>query len=128
MKILLIEPDRLLAECYKKALRADGDHQVTACAGAQAGILAADQVRPDLIILELQLVEHSGIEFLYELRSYSDWQGIPIIVQSMVPEVEFSGSGEILKNELGVQEYLYKPATKLRDLISSVNRISLLRA
>jgi two-component system phosphate regulon response regulator PhoB len=70
--ILLIEPDRLLAEIYQRALSSEG-HNVVVCAGAQSAILSADQSTPDLVILELQLVEHSGIEFLYEFRSYSEW-------------------------------------------------------
>ncbi len=65
-QILLIEPDRLLAETYAQSLTGGG-HRVVACAGAQAAIHAADQDCPDIVILELQLVEHSGVEFLYEL-------------------------------------------------------------
>ncbi len=119
-EILLIEPDRLLAESYVRALQAAG-HEVNAASSAQAAILAADAIRPDLVILELQLVEHSGIEFLYELRSYPDWQGIPVLIQSHVPGAEFADSWQLLKDELGVKEYLYKPRTSLKELIASVN-------
>lgn len=119
MKILLIEPDRLLAESYQQALTAAG-HCVTVCAGAQAAIMAADQSTPDLIILELQLVEHSGIEFLYELRSYYEWRSVPVLVNSFVPPREFWGSQSILKDELGVRNYLYKPVSSLHDLVKSV--------
>jgi DNA-binding response OmpR family regulator len=118
--ILLIEPDRLLAQTYADALKSEG-HQVTVCAGAQAAILTADQIQPDLIVLELQLVEHSGIEFLYEFRSYGDWQSVPVIIQSHVPQNEFAGSLDVLKNQLKVAAYLYKPQTTLKDLISAVN-------
>jgi DNA-binding response OmpR family regulator len=119
-EILLIEPDRLLAESYVQALQAAG-HEVNAASGAQAAILAADAIHPDLVILELQLVEHSGIEFLYEFRSYTDWQNIPVLIQSHVPAAEFSDNRQLLKDELGVREYLYKPRTSLSRLIASVN-------
>ena len=33
-------------------------------------------VKPAIVMLELQLVEHSGIEFLYEFRSYPEWQRV----------------------------------------------------
>lgn len=117
---MLIEPDRLLAESYVQALQAAG-HEVNAASGAQAAILAADAIHPDLVILELQLVEHSGIEFLYEFRSYTDWQNVPVLIQSHVPGSEFNDNWQLLKDELGVREYLYKPRTSLSQLIASVN-------
>ncbi len=119
-EILLIEPDRLLAESYVQALQSAG-HEVNAASGAQAAILAADAIRPDLVILELQLVEHSGIEFLYEFRSYPDWQNVPVLIQSHVPGAEFNDNWQLLKDELGVRDYLYKPRTSLSRLIASVN-------
>lgn len=119
--ILLIEPDRLLATTYGQALT-DAGHHVVAAATAQAGIQAADAVAPALVILELQLVEHSGIEFLYEFRSYQDWQAIPVLVHSSVPPGEFNHSRQLLKEELGVQTYLYKLHTSLRELLAHVRQ------
>ena len=118
-QILLIEPDRVLAETYRQALLGAG-HVVVCCASAQAGIISADQHRPDVIILELQLIEHSGIEFLYELRSYSDWQDIPVIIHTNVPPSEFTLSKKIIKDQLGVRTYLYKPQTNLTQLLREV--------
>lgn len=120
-QILLIEPDRVLAETYRQALLGAG-HQVVCCASAQAGIISADQHQPDLIILELQLVEHSGIEFLYELRSYPDWQDTPVIIHTHVPPGEFTSNRRLLKQQLGVASYLYKPATSLRELLASTEK------
>lgn len=119
-QILLIEPDRVLAETYRQALLSEG-HRVVCCASAQAGIISADQHQPDLIILELQLVEHSGIEFLYELRSYQDWRDIPVIIQTQVPPSEFNDNRQLLREQLGVRIYLYKPQTSLRGLLAAVD-------
>ena len=120
MKLLLVEPDRVLAKTYAEALLGAG-HHVVAAATAQGAIQAADALVPDLVILELQLVEHSGIEFLYEFRSYVDWQDKPVIIQTHVPPAEFGGSRQLLKTELGVGAYLYKPHTSLRELLAHVS-------
>lgn len=117
--VLLIEPDLVLAETYRQALLADG-HQVVCCASAQAAIISADQHPPDVIVLELQLVEHSGIEFLYELRSYPEWQTIPVIVQTHVPPAEFNANRHLLTEQLHVRTYLYKPHSTLRQLTEYV--------
>ena len=117
--ILLIEPDRVLAETYYLTLHRAG-HKVVVCPSAQSAIMAADKTKPDLVVLELQLVAHSGVEFLYEFRSYADWQNIPVIVHTVVPPVEFAGSRDVLMHELGVSEYLYKPQTNLQKLVRCV--------
>lgn len=119
-RVLLIEPDKVLADTYRQAMRSQG-YEVAMANGAQAGVLAADEKRPDVIVLEIQLVGHSGIEFLYELRSYPEWQDIPVIIQSQVPPVEFQDSASLLKDELGVQAYLYKPHASLRQLLKELN-------
>ena len=119
-RILLIEPDRLLGVTYAQALTAAG-HSPKLATTAQQAIHAADASMPDLIILELQLIEHSGIEFLYELRSYRDWQDTPVIIQTQVPPGEFNASRQILQEQFGVKVYLYKPHSSLRDLIGHVN-------
>ena len=119
-QILLIEPDRQLARIYFDALTHAG-HKVQICATAQAGIFCADDIQPDIVLLELQLVAHSGIEFLYEFRSYPDWQHVPVVVMTNVPAGEFSGSWKLLRDQLAVSQYLYKPVTSLRHLLRTVN-------
>lgn len=117
--VLLIEPDRPLGKTYKAMLEADG-LTVVVCTSAQAAITAADAVRPDIVVLELQLVNHSGIEFLYEFRSYTDWQEVPIIICTHVPSSEFAGARRLMRSDLGVAGYLYKPTMTLEKLRRSV--------
>ena len=122
--VLLIEPDHVLAATYQRAIEAGGT-KVVSVTGAQAGIMAADQHTPDLVVLELQLIEHSGVEFLYEFRSYPEWQDIPVVVQTIVPFNEFRDNWHLLQNELGVRAYLYKPHTSLHQLQTYVREHSL---
>lgn len=123
-KVLLIEPDRLLASIYAGALKEAG-YKVSYATSAQSAIQVADKVKPDLIILEIQLIEHSGIEFMYELRSYVDWQDIPIIINSIVPPAEFNGNHDLLTGELGVVGYLYKPQSSLKQLLAMADETNL---
>ena len=123
MKIVLIEPDRLLADIYRQTLEAAG-HEVIPVRGAQAGIMAVDFLQPDIIITELQLVGHSGLEFLYELRSYAEWQTIPVVIQTSVPPSEFNANRDLLTDQLGVTAYLYKPQSTLADLTDQLQLVS----
>jgi len=117
--MLFIEPDRKLAEVYAQTFNESG-HSTQVASSAQSAILAVDDQLPDVIILELQLIEHSGVEFLYELRSYPEWQTIPVVVLSNIPPNEFDSSHDLLMNELGVRAYHYKPRTSLTKLLSVV--------
>jgi DNA-binding response OmpR family regulator len=125
-RVLLIEPDRVLAEIYKRAIQANDKTSVKTVSSAQSAIMAADEKKPDLVILELQLIEHSGVEFLYEFRSYPEWQSIPILVHTMVPFGEFRDNWQLLQDELGVRVYLYKPHTSLYQLQKHVREYSLI--
>lgn len=125
MQLLLIEPDVVLARTYSLALKKAG-HSVKAVTNSQAAINSADKHTPDIVILELQLVTHSGIEFLYEFRSYPDWQSIPILIHTNVPEIELRDSWKQLTLQLGVSGYKYKPSTNLKNLIDSIAELNLI--
>lgn len=117
--ILLVEPDIVLARSYQRALEKFG--QKVVCANnAQNAINLIDKHQIDLVILEIQLVDHSGIEFLYELRSYPEWDNIKIIIVSSIPEHEFKDNLDILKKDLRVEQYLYKNTLKINKLIEII--------
>ncbi len=125
MKILLIEPDKVLAKTYCQALENIG-HQVSVVGQAQDAVLLADKTTPDLVVLELQLAGHNGMEFLYEFRSYPEWQNIPIIIHSFVT-LERTGLNKEIVQKLGIYDYLYKPTTSLSTLLATVNTMALAR-
>jgi len=120
--ILIIEPDRVLARTYAGALEATG-HEVQASTTAQDALQAADETRPDVVLLELQLVSHGGVEFLYEFRSYADWQDVPVVIVSNVPPAEFNQSVGVMTKHLGIAGYCYKPQTNLKRLQRAVDSI-----
>lgn len=118
MNVLLIEPDSVLRSTYSRALEQAG-HATVSARDAQQAILFADTTTPDVVVLELQLPGHSGIEFLYEFRSYPEWQHAPVILHTFIAGLELTS-----RAELGVAEYLYKPASNLRQLVRAVNGVA----
>jgi DNA-binding response OmpR family regulator len=119
MHVLLLEPNTLLAKTYTEAFRLAG-HSVAHATGAQAAVDAADKQSPDVVVLELQLPAHSGLEFLHEFRSYPEWQDVPVVVHSLVSPVQTAVVEESLRRDLGVRAVLYKPRTSLRRLLGAV--------
>jgi len=117
--VLLLEPNRALAEMYGAALRRAG-HVVTEVHSAQDAIEAADEHLPAIVVLELQLAGHDGIEFLHEFRSYPEWQAIPVIVVSNLAPQSLATLDVVLKEDLGVVACLYKPRVSLDRLLKAV--------
>jgi CheY-like chemotaxis protein len=75
-----------------------------------------------LLILDLVLANHrSGIEFLYEFRSYPEWQNLPVVIFSHVAAEDLKGCLDSLK-QLNVAAYRYKPTTSLSELAQSIDQ------
>jgi CheY-like chemotaxis protein len=119
--VLLMETDHVLAKNLSKYLRGLG-HKVIWCIEPQEAINNADKNCPDVIILDLLLANRrSGIEFLYELRSYPEWQNLPVVIFSHVAAEDLRGCVDSL-NQLNVAAFRYKPTTSLSDLAQSIDQ------
>lgn len=115
---MLIEPDRSLAKQYWSVLEEAG-HEVIICLSGQLAIVAADEQTPDVVILELLLKKHNGIEFLYEFSSYPEWQSVPIIIQTLVPHEKVQGAPAL--KQVNLKKYIYKPSSSLKTLVQAVD-------
>src|SRR5436189_6469001 len=119
-RILLIEADRPLAANLQKFLEKSG-HEVEWQVDLQLAMDSADMRRPDAVILDLLLAGRSGVEFLYEFRSYPDWQNFPIILLSSLSPDELKESAGGFEH-LNITTYNYKPNTGLADLAATVEK------
>ncbi len=120
-RILFIESDRILGGNAKRILKRAG-HGVDWQVDPQAAMDSADARRPDIVILDLMLAGRSGVEFLYEFRSYPEWSDVPIIIYSNVPAEEFNAT-YVGFNELDIAAYHYKPMSSIAELASSIERL-----
>ena len=122
MHILLIEPDRVLAKSYASGLKAAGN-TIAHTVDAQFAIQAADEKAPDVVVVSLELARHNGIEFLYEFRSYSEWQDIPAVLLTNAPSTEL-GQNNISHDQLGIVAVLIRTRTSVTDLVHTVERVA----
>lgn len=116
--VLLVEPNKIIASHIEAYLTSEG-YRVTTVHDAQAAIVAVDKATPDIVVLEVLLSKHSGIEFLYEFRSYAEWQDVPVIVFSRVSQAELRLTAKTMQ-ELTIGAVLYKPRTSLAKLGSQL--------
>ncbi len=79
--ILIIEDSATQALFLQSRLRRDGVEAICAWDGL-VGVNMAYQVRPDLIVLDIQLPRLNGIEVCRQVRATPEISQIPIIVLS----------------------------------------------
>ncbi len=118
-QILLLETDQILAKNLIKYLKKLG-YEVSWHVDAQSAMDSADQKCPDAIILDFMLASRSGIEFLYEFRSYPEWQNLPVIIFSNIAAEEVTECLEAFE-QLNVTAFRYKMNTSLAELAHSLD-------
>ena len=106
--VLLIEDDAWLSDLYADVLT---QHNVIRANNADEALDLIDSKKIDLIVLDMFLPDHNGVEFLHEIASYEDSVDIPVIILSAVARHDFGMSDERMKH-YGIVEYLYKPEIK----------------
>ena len=104
MRCLIVDDSRVIRAVARKILEARGYEVEEAEEGAD-GLDACGEWRPDLVLLEWQLPDMTGIEFMQEL---------PRHCEGKVPKVVFcSSEGSYRSIEAAVQagatEYIMKP-------------------
>jgi len=115
--ILLIE-DNLNNIKLMEMLLAQQGYQVTIDTNAEAGIVHAKELSPDLILLDIQLPEMDGMEACRIMRQDPNLEYTPIIA---LTAFAMPGDRErILKN--GFDEYMSKPI-KYREFLDLVKKI-----
>jgi len=116
-RVLYVEDNPTNVELMVAALSGSEGLIVDTAASGRAGIAAALAQRPDLILLDIDLPDLSGLEVLYEMRRHETISKVPCVAVSanaMGPEVERA-------LDCGFDRYLTKPfsVTKLMLLVES---------
>ena len=99
--VLIVEDEKLIRRFVRSALE-DEDCRVVEAATSAQGLLEAAANKPDLVILDLGLPDGNGIDFIGDLRGWSD---VPILVLS----ARSHERDKIAALDVGADDYLTKP-------------------
>jgi two-component system sensor histidine kinase/response regulator len=114
-KIAIIEDDQAISQMYRLKFDAEG-YEVETAANGKLGLKLAEQMRPDIVLLDLMMPEMNGDEMLEKMRA-TDWgKDIKVIILTNVGEQE---APEVLK-QLGVRRFIVKAEMTPRQVAEMV--------
>jgi YesN/AraC family two-component response regulator len=116
MKILAIDDQRLVLIPLENRLKELG-YEVYTETNGNRGIALYDRIKPDLVIVDINMPGLSGIEVVKHIRFY-DKSNTPIMVLSGNTDTNIITQGF----ELGVEEYMKKPLS-LSEVCTRVKRL-----
>lgn len=86
-KIAIIEDDLAIAQMYRLKFEAEGYH-VEIAENGKLGLELCEQMKPDLVLLDLMMPEMNGDEMLEKMRG-TDWgKDIKVIILTNVGQQE----------------------------------------
>ena len=113
-KILVIDDDRGIVRLLQASLEKNG-FSVSVAYNGQEGLSALPAVNPDLIVLDVEMPEMNGYQFMMRIKDIPEFQSIPVIV--LTSHADKQDIFQIRK----VKSYLIKPL----DINKLLNKISL---
>ena len=78
-KVLLIDDDAVMTAVYEKHFRAAG-FEVMVANGGRDGLHAVHSFRPDGVLLDLNMPDVSGVDWLVEVRKDPRFAKLPVVV------------------------------------------------
>jgi len=118
-KILVVDDEIELIEAMESALKAEKYEVITALDGTE-GLKRAQNEKPDLIVLDIQMPVMSGDEMAQSLKDNKETKDIPIIFLSQLrTKEEEKKEGP----EVGGRIVLAKPF-ETKTLITSIKKVA----
>ena len=117
-KILIVEDEVAIAHMYQFKLEQSGYEVACACNGAE-GLELAEQIKPDLILLDLRMPVMSGDDMLEKLRT-TDWgANIRVIILTNISKDEAPSKLRFLN----VDRYVVKAHHTPSQIVQIVHEI-----
>jgi len=108
-KVLIVEDNELNMKLFHDLLEAHGIETVQTREGKRAFDTALEH-KPDLIIMDIQLPEVSGLDVTRQLKEHPELKSIPVIAVTA-----FAMKGDEQKiREGGCEDYISKPISVVR--------------
>jgi DNA-binding response OmpR family regulator len=115
VKIAIIEDDQAISQMYRIKFESVGFTVETAENG-RLGLEMVENLRPDIVLLDLMMPEMSGDEMLIQLRKKPWGVNMPVIILTNVGEQEIPD----IVRQLGVNKFILKADMTPKQVVDLV--------
>lgn len=116
-KILVVEDEAALSELLSYNLTKEG-FEVSLSADGEDAVIAVDEQRPDLILLDWMLPTQSGIEVCRQIKARPETRDIPVIMLTARGEEE----DRIRGLNTGADDFITKPFS-MTELVARIRAV-----
>ena len=115
--VLVVEDETALAAALKYNLEKEG-YRVTIAEDGEEALIAAEEGRPDLVLLDWMLPKIAGIEVCRRLRARAEHRNVPIVMLTARGEE----AERIRGLDMGADDYVVKPFA-MQELLARIRAV-----
>lgn len=113
-KVMIVDDDRTTVTLLQTLLELDG-FEVSIVSRGMDAIPKAEQVKPDVMMIDYHLTDTEGVEVIKDIRKHADLSAMPIVMASGLDVSEEAMAA-------GANEFIVKPFEP-SDLPDLFNRL-----
>jgi DNA-binding response OmpR family regulator len=117
-KVLVVEDDKFLANAYKAGFEGEGLEVSLAYDGEEA-LSMAQELHPDVIILDILIPKMDGFTVLQKLKENSELASIPVIIASNLGQKQDVDKGL----ELGAVDFIIKSESSVTQILTKIKTV-----
>lgn len=117
-KILLIEDDKMLCEMYSAKFGREG-YEVHKADNGSDGVKIAQEIKPDIILLDIIMPKMDGFAALKELRKKEETKTVPVILLTNLGQDKDIEKGK----KLGADDYFIKANHTPAEIVEKVREM-----
>lgn len=115
-KILIVDDDPLITRVYERHFRADG-FEVRIARTGNEGLDAIREFLPDAVLLDLNMPDGNGVEWLEQIRSDARFAQLPVLVFTAGTigwQVWAANNSDV--------SFVFKAGAVPKDIVKAINR------
>jgi CheY-like chemotaxis protein len=107
-RILIVEDTKTIV-MVEKLMLSGQDYEIETASNGLEGLMKAQNIKPDLVLLDIMMPEMDGIEMCRQLKANSETKSIPVVM------VTTKGESDKVEQAFlaGCDDYVTKPIDKV---------------
>lgn len=116
-KILVVDDEKDLRDALRTGLEASG-FEVIEAENGELGFIAAENEKPDLILLDVMMPTLNGHHVLQRLRQTAWGKNLPVLLLTNADDPKNVAEGISLKSD----DYVIKSQTSLKEIVVTIKQ------